>query len=152
MATHDYAALNVKIRKVRVSDLPEVAKQYGKEGESPWDPFCSTERMKSIPKNGFLVARIQNEYVGFIYWFKATSPWFDKDASTYAHIQEVHVIERFRGHGIGKALISDALKRIKQEGINTVYIDTTEENSSARHLYESAGFRPFMKTLHFKLK
>jgi len=143
--------VRVRIRRAIPKDLAQVAQHYG-PGDSPWDPFSDPERLEGIPLEGLLVAEVDGEYAGFLYWFTAERPWFDPTVSRYAHIVEVQVVEEHRGKGIGRALLEHALKRLREEGIEAVYIDTTEDNEVAQRLYESLGFRPFSRTLHYRLK
>ncbi len=95
----------IDIRKARNSDFSLIENYTNNNGDSPWDPFCSAKKMKTIPRNGFLVAFSGTEFAGFLYWFKGSKPWFDKNVDTYAHILEVQVAETFRGKGVGTELL-----------------------------------------------
>lgn len=47
-----------------------------------------------------------------------------------------------RGRGVGRALVSDSLVRARELGFRIMQFNAVvKENSSARHLYESLGFR-----------
>lgn len=47
----------------------------------------------------------------------------------------------FRGRHVGRALVSDSLARAKDLGFRIMQFNAVvEENSNARHLYESLGF------------
>ncbi len=100
---------------------------------------------------GLLVAEVEGEYAGFLYWFEGEKPWFDQDIGRYAHIEEVQVLRKHRGRGVGKRLLTSALNRLMASGVEAIYIDTTEGNDVARHLYEAAGFLPIFGTIHYKL-
>jgi molybdopterin-guanine dinucleotide biosynthesis protein A len=45
-----------------------------------------------------------------------------------------------RGHGTGRRLLDTALLWAREDGIDTVRLDTTERMQAARHLYEKYGF------------
>ena len=142
----------LKISKVKKADLNQIASHYT-VGDTPWDPFCSAKRMMDIPKKGFWVARVNGRYAGFLYWFEGGCVWFDKKVKNHAYIQEVQVTEKFRGKGLGKALLQYALADIKKRSIADIYVDTPEDNSVACHLYKSFGFIPARaNTVHYKLK
>ncbi len=95
------------------------------------------------------MAVVDEEYAGFLYWFLGNRPWFDRNTARYAHILEVQVLPRFRGQGVGRALLNHALDRLGEGSVEAVYIDTTDGNEVARRLYENAGFNPFLRTIHY---
>jgi molybdopterin-guanine dinucleotide biosynthesis protein A/GNAT superfamily N-acetyltransferase len=45
-----------------------------------------------------------------------------------------------RGRGVGRRLLETALAWAREQGIETVKLDTTDEMKAARHLYEAQGF------------
>lgn len=141
----------INVRQVTSSDLPCIVQHYG-AGDSPWDPFGDLGRLQSIPLEGLIVAEVDGQYAGFLYWFVGERPWFDSQVEQYAHIVEVQVVERHRGLGVGRQLLAYALERLKGSGIQVVHVDTTEDNAAARCLYEGAGFRLFARTIHYKLE
>ncbi|MCK9399343.1 MAG: GNAT family N-acetyltransferase [Bacteroidales bacterium] len=47
----------------------------------------------------------------------------------------------YRGHGLGKSLIHEALKFCKERKYNSVFLWTTSELTTASHLYAQAGFK-----------
>ncbi len=138
------------IRSGTQDDLPHIAKHYGR-GDTPWDPFGDVEKLKEIPLRGLVVAEVDEEYAGFLYWFEAEQPWFDGSVGRYAHIEEVQVSRKHRGRGVGKRLLTTALNRLSASSVEAIYIETTEGNDVARRLYEGAGFRPIFGTIHYKL-
>ena len=138
------------VRSANTDDLTLVADHYGK-GDTPWDPFGDPLKLQGIPLEGFIIAEVDGEYAGFLYWFEGEKPWFDAEVGRYAYIEEVHVLPKYRGQGVGKKLLEGAIDRLEVLPLDAVYIGTTEENSVARHLYESAGFEPFHRTLLYKL-
>ena len=139
----------ISVRQARPADLPKIVSHYG-AGDSPWDPFADQARLRGVPLQGLLVAEVGGQYAGFLYWFVGEEPWFDPCVRRYAHITEVQVLKNHRGQGIGRRLLAHALGRMRESGIEIVYIDTSEDNEVARRLYESAGFRPFSRTVLYK--
>jgi GNAT superfamily N-acetyltransferase len=47
----------------------------------------------------------------------------------------------YRGHGIGRALLQNALQFSKKRKYKTVFLWTTSELDTARHLYQDLGFK-----------
>lgn len=56
------------------------------------------------------------------------------------HIAELYVVPDERGHGIGRALMDEALALARHRGADYVDLATSEEDVAARALYESLGF------------
>ncbi len=141
--------MTTTVRPATQGDLPHVASHYGK-GDSPWDPFGDVAKLEEIPRGGLLIAEVSGEYTGFLYWFEGQKPWFDVDVSRFAQIEEVQVLPKFRGQGVGKRLLTSALDRLGNAAVDAIYVETTEENSVARRLYEGAGFQPLFRTVLYK--
>ncbi|MBZ5752439.1 GNAT family N-acetyltransferase [Metabacillus rhizolycopersici] len=61
-----------------------------------------------------------------------------------ANIIAMYVTSGKRGFGIGKALLSEAIKKANcLEGIEQVYLTVVTTNESAKRLYSSIGFEAF---------
>ncbi len=133
-------------------DLALIARHSGPSGDEPWDPFSDAEALRKVPLDGLIVAEVNDEYAGFLYWFLGRRPWFEQDIDRFGHILEVQVLPRFQGQGVGKALLNHALEQLSAESVEVVYIDTTDDNDVARRLYEGAGFNPFLRTTHYRRK
>ena len=140
----------VTIRQGTPADLVNVVDHYG-PGDTPWDPFGDLVRLQGIPLEGLVIAEIDGEYAGFLYWFMGENPWFDTGTQKFAYINEIHVLEKYQGQGIGRKLLTYTLEQLKNK-TEPIYISTTENNVIARHLYEDAGFREFSRSIHYKLE
>ncbi len=57
-----------------------------------------------------------------------------------AHLQELYVVPRLRGRGIGRALLEAAMEAARAAGATGIDLNTGETDTAARALYESAGF------------
>lgn len=56
-------------------------------------------------------------------------------------IQNLGVLPEFRGQGLGRALVWQALAGFATYGVQRVYLDVTAANHPAVELYRSLGFR-----------
>ncbi len=140
----------VTVRPGRIEDLAEVARQYGPEGETPWDPFIDADRLARIPLDGLLIAEKDGSYAGFLYWFEGRKPWFDKGADQYARLEELHVRPEFQGWGVAQRLVERFLREVAARRISLLYVATDETNTAAQHVYQQAGFQPFLRTIHYR--
>ena len=57
-------------------------------------------------------------------------------------IQNLGVMPKFRGQGLGEALVLQALAAFKAAGLASAQLDVTAENEKALRLYERLGFVP----------
>ena len=59
-------------------------------------------------------------------------------------IEDVVVAERFRGHGIGRALVKAAVEYTKSvETPHSLYLTSNPSRTAARNLYRSEGFEEY---------
>lgn len=57
------------------------------------------------------------------------------------YISEVHVDQRFRGHGLGTALLDAVEIEAKERGVPALFLHAEADNKKALRLYEHIGFR-----------
>ena len=69
------------------------------------------------------------------------------DRGPIGAIQNLGVVPAYRGQGLGRALVRQALEGFYQAGLRQAYLEVTAENSSAVQLYRGIGFRR-SKTLY----
>lgn len=140
----------VTVRPAQIEDLAQVARHYGPVGETPWDPFIDRDRLGAIPLDGLLIAEKDGSYAGFLYWFEGRKPWFDKGADQYARLEEIRVRPEFEGWGIEQKLVDRFLREVSDRRIPLLYVATDETNAAAQKIYDRAGFRPFLRTIHYR--
>ena len=58
-----------------------------------------------------------------------------------AHLRWFILDSGCQGQGIGRRLLTEALRHCRRQGFRRVYLWTFAGLDAARHLYESAGFR-----------
>ena len=57
-----------------------------------------------------------------------------------AYLEELYVVPGQRGHGLGRALLEAAMEHAKERGAAHIDLGTSEDDTAALALYESAGF------------
>ena len=57
------------------------------------------------------------------------------------HLQNIAVIEEFRGKGIGTFMLNILFKRAKLSDLDTVLLEVRESNEIARKFYRDNGFK-----------
>jgi ribosomal protein S18 acetylase RimI-like enzyme len=57
-----------------------------------------------------------------------------------AHLEELYVVPARRGQGLGRALLEASMDLARREGAAHIDLGTSEDDTAARALYESAGF------------
>lgn len=83
--------------------------------------------------NDFLVADIGNKIVGYVVTM-------DVDKTT-GKIVSIAVRKEFRRHGIGEALLREAIKRLRVRGKTKVALEVRVSNKPAQELYKKLGFK-----------
>jgi ribosomal protein S18 acetylase RimI-like enzyme len=66
-------------------------------------------------------------------------PWV-YSAGLHAYLEELYVAPDRRGEGLGRALLEAAMETARGEGAEQMELGTSEDDTAARALYESAGF------------
>ncbi|MEM2817575.1 MAG: ribosomal protein S18-alanine N-acetyltransferase, partial [Archaeoglobaceae archaeon] len=83
--------------------------------------------------NELLVADIGNKIAGYVVTM-------DVDKIT-GKIVSIAVRKEFRGHGIGEALLREAIKRLRARGKTKIALEVRVSNKPAQELYKKLGFR-----------
>ena len=71
----------------------------------------------------------------------------ERDLSIYRHnrigfIHDVWVDPAYRNEGVARQLVMQTIERFKQIGVDQIRMDVLVDNTPARGLFESCGFRP----------
>jgi ribosomal protein S18 acetylase RimI-like enzyme len=68
-------------------------------------------------------------------------PWvYSAGPNAHSYLEELYVVPALRGQGIGRALLEAAMDAARSEGATHMELGTSESDTAARKLYESAGF------------
>ena len=84
-----------------------------------------------------LVAEVGGNVVGVVTWVLVRGLFHGKKSAV---IQEASVAPAHQDKGIGRALLEEAVARIKRLDVAEISISTGFENERAMHLYRSLGF------------
>ncbi len=66
-----------------------------------------------------------------------------------AHIATIAVHPQFRGHGIGKKLLSETLRQSAQRGAVLATLEVREHNLAAQQMYKKFGFKIVGRRLRY---
>jgi GNAT superfamily N-acetyltransferase len=80
------------------------------------------------------VAEVDGELAGFAIHLAHPSTWVKGND---CYLEDLYLDDRFRGHGIGRALLDDLIAIAKAKGWERLYWHTDEGNARARKLYDS---------------
>ncbi len=92
----------------------------------------------------FKIAIQDDKPVGFIV---VDTNWKDKfdDNRQVGEIHELAVKKQFWGKGVGSRLLNEALKHIKEKGLDTARLWVGEKNEEAKAFYKKRGFKPLFQ-------
>ncbi len=91
------------------------------------------------PKVFAHVVEHEGRVVGFALWFLTFSTW---NGTHGIYLEDLYVEPRFRGHGYGKALLTELARIADDRGYGRVEWAVLNWNTPAIAFYESLGARP----------
>jgi ribosomal protein S18 acetylase RimI-like enzyme len=130
------------VRRASPGDAPEVAHllhDFQQEFNEP-SPGVETltERYRElIRKREMTVLLVGDGPDGFAQL--RFRPWV-YSSGLAAYLEELYVAPPQRGQGLGRALLEAAMEAARSEGAEYMELGTSETDTAARALYESAGF------------
>lgn len=137
-------ASKIRVRDMIVDDVPKVF-HMGEEIYSvqslpflyrTWDPY-EIAYLFSSETDLSLVAEVGGEVVGFCLSTtieKPNKPW------RYGYVIWQGVAKPYRSSGVGRKLVYELLRRMKEKKVKFILVDTEETNKKAIEFYSKLGF------------
>jgi len=130
---------NIKITSASRKDRPELIK---------WFKFYSRrsailKRIDCYTSHNFtVIAKDKNKIVGVLQWYAKEEP-----RHGLAEFEEVFVLDKYRGKGIGFRIVEFAIKSVKDHfkklnfKARKIFLFVEKNNLAARYVYEKNGFK-----------
>lgn len=137
------------IREAVQDDIPAITALYGREvltGTATFElepPSAAemTVRFQAVRAKGlpWLVAEVDGAFAGYAY----ASPFRPRPAYRYGVEGSIYVEDRARGRGVGRALLTTLIDRVRTLGLRHVIgaISDSETCEASLALHRSLGFR-----------
>ena len=93
-------------------------------------------------RNFFLIARQNNEDVGYVKLKENNKPFHDKSINA-VEMERIYVLKEFQGAGIGKNLLDKCLAFAKLRKYPVMWLGVWEKNLKALQFYQKQGFVVF---------
>jgi len=122
----------VEIRPATQADLLSVFRIEKAAFPQPW-PFSAFERF--LGERAFLVGVGGSEIVGYV--VADVTPNYGRDVG---HVKDLAVRPDAQGAGLGRRLLSQAIRRMASDGATLVKLEVREHNDPALSLYRDEGF------------
>jgi GNAT superfamily N-acetyltransferase len=126
---------SVRLRRARRHDRDAALSVDGRAFPTFWrlDRAAMTEAEQATPVTRFRVATIDGRVVGYAITGRGAGQGF---------LQRLATDPDVAGHGIGSALVLDALRWSARRRCRRLLVNTQRENRRALDLYARLGFRP----------
>lgn len=125
------AQVEVKIRKMNVSDIPEVLRIEESSFPAPWSYWLFFQELIS-PQRYYIIAEKEEKIIGY-----AGINWVIDEA----HITTIAVIKKERRTGIASLLLERLVKRAKELNLKFLTLEVRESNIAAQLLYLKHNFK-----------
>ena len=131
-----------RVRRATPDDAPVLARllhRFNTEYDEPIDEPEVLERRygEHLRDEDFRVVLAEEGEAGFAQL--RCRPQVYSDAPN-AYLEELYVVPDRRGEGLGRALLEAAIEQACERGADHLDLTTSEGDTGARGLYESAGF------------
>ena len=123
--------LKFRIRDMKESDLDGVAAIEGVSFPTPWSREMFREDLTRPFSRPFTAEGPAGEILGYVVCWNVAGE---------AHILNIAVHPDFRGRGIGKALILEAIRRAGRARSKWIQLEVRAGNDQAQALYRKCGF------------
>ena len=120
----------IKIEKMNLNHLNELQEILISDVDDFWS-FSTLKEELENENSSYIIGKINNEIIGFA----GLKIIFDQ-----ADIMNIVIKKTYRNQGIGTLLLENLILLAKDLNISTLFLEVTEQNKPAIHLYEKLGF------------
>jgi ribosomal-protein-alanine N-acetyltransferase len=121
----------IKIRDLKQGDMGAILDIEYRSFKDPY-PLSLLNRLYEMHPDGFLVAELQGRVVGYVI---GVLRW-----GLTGHILAIAVDPLFRRRGVGTALVTSILDRLRAKGARQVRLEVRKSNLGARQFYTKLDF------------
>jgi ribosomal protein S18 acetylase RimI-like enzyme len=144
-----------RIREMTIDDLPEVfhigeevfTSEYSQSLYRTWDEYEITT-LFNTDSELCLVAEAEEKILGFALGTtvsKHNSPW------KYGYLVWLGVRKDIQKGGVGSGLFKEIKRRMKEQGVRMIIIDTSADNLAAIRFFEKQGFGNIQQHVYMTL-
>jgi GNAT superfamily N-acetyltransferase len=143
------------IRRAEPGDLPQLVPlfdAYRQFYRQPSDPGRAERFLRERLERGesvIFLALDDGESAGFVQLY--ASFWSVAACRSWI-LNDLYVVPRFRGGGVGRALLERARAHAEATGAGGMSLATQRDNHTAQRLYESLGWVRDEDFLHYELE
>jgi len=140
--------MNIFVRKYAQTDKPavdQVVRDAWIELASVmpgWDQLAP--RLVALTENAgyteIVVAELDGDIVGAVGYVGPHRPKPDFFAPEWPMVRFMSVAPKARGHGVGRALLNECIRRAERDNTGLIALHTTPVMAAAQSLYRRAGF------------
>ena len=130
--------LNLNIRRAQIDDLSELNNLCIELGYNSvvGEVKNRLEKIQNSQSDIILVAVEKGMVVGWIHVFRALR----LESEPFAEIGGLVVSSKQRGKGVGKALVNEAEKWVKENGLINIRVRSRTSRKKTRQFYEREGY------------
>jgi PhnO protein len=131
----------IRIREATLNDFESI---YGFVNELEETRFIKKNQLKIFAENLlnphiiYLVAEAEKRVVGFLSCY---TQLLLHHSARVAEIQEMFIVKSMRNEKVGKRLLLEVIKRMKEKGITQVEVTSNKKRLAAHRFYEREKFR-----------
>lgn len=134
-----------EIRRAVAGDAGELARllhAFNTEYDEPTPPReALAERLRELLAGGSVVALLAGRPAAGVAVLRLRPALWTLAADAY--LEELYVVPERRRHGLGRALLEEAMATAREAGADHFELTTAEADVEARGLYESVGMTNF---------
>ena len=153
--THSAAEDSLRIREMLIDDFPEVfhigekvfTAEYSQSLYRTWDEYEVTTLFNSDSEL-CLVAEAGGQILGFALGTtvkKHNSPW------KYGYLVWLGVRTGIQKSGVGNGLFNEIKRRMREQGVRMIIIDTSADNQPAIRFFQKQGFDDVQEHVYMSL-